>query len=42
MGAGTVHHVAWRAREDAEQRVWREQRRQWNTFTRAVAALLSQ
>jgi glyoxalase family protein len=25
MGAGTVHHVAFRARDDAEQRAWREQ-----------------
>ena len=24
MGAGTVHHVAWRARGDAEQNAWRE------------------
>ena len=24
------------------QRAWREQRRQWNAFTRAVSALLSQ
>jgi len=23
-GAGTVHHVAWRARDEAEQRAWRE------------------
>jgi glyoxalase family protein len=25
MGAGTVHHVAFRARDDEEQRAWREQ-----------------
>jgi glyoxalase family protein len=25
MGAGTVHHVAWRARDEREQLAWREQ-----------------
>ena len=24
QGAGTVHHIAFRARDDAEQRAWRE------------------
>jgi glyoxalase family protein len=24
MGAGIIHHVAWRAADDAEQLAWRE------------------
>ena len=24
LGAGTVHHIAWRTRDDAEQRLWRD------------------